>query len=248
MDLSATEVRTLIQAKRVLPFYCKDCLQIVKEITELKVQLMNIRKDVDVLKENENQRKQSYAEVLRVKTEAQEIKGGLHKLQEKVEKIDHSEKPITVEPNIVEELCEREKRASNILFFGVPETHTQNREEKTKQENKKVAELLKQIDESIAVEEISTFRLGKPENNKLRPIKVVLPDKKIAKDILRQRNKLNVGGVYIKGDLTVMQRSYLRDVLAELKRRTEAGEANLKIRYYNSIPKIVKVNGQQPKN
>lgn len=45
--------------------------------------------------------------------------------------------------------------------------------------------------------------------------------------------------------MTVKQRQFLKEVIVELNKRTEGGEQNLKIRYYNSIPKIAKVKDQE---
>lgn len=267
-EFSATEVRTLVQVKRVLPYFCEDCLVIVKQmpllktkITELqsdvealkeqdttrnqsyadvlKTQLTELQRDVKVLKEQDKTRNQSYADVLKMTNDTIELKGGLDKLEEKVEKINQTESKSNTELSIIEELCEREKRATNILLFGVPESENQNTETRNQEEQNKVTRLLEKINQN-ATTEIKLFRLGKPEAGKIRPIKIIFPEKQIAKEILKHKKKLDNNGIYIKGDLTIMQRKFLKDVVAELKSRTDNGEQNLKIIYHNSIPKIVK--------
>ena len=46
--------------------------------------------------------------------------------------------------------------------------------------------------------------------------------------------------MYIKYDQTSMQRSYLKNLLQDLQKGTDNGETDLKIKYFNGTPKIVK--------
>lgn len=248
-NLSATEIRTLMQTtKRILPFLCDECLNVIKEVPLLKLQVLRLKTEVQELKENSVKATQSYADVLKFKGEAKALKGDLDKLEQRVESIGTQEGSGTIEPTI-KELGEREKRASNIIVFGFPETNGCSLDERNTEERKEVAALLNSVDDRIQADEVRIYRLGKPQDGKVRPIKVVFKDRETAVQVLKQKKKLDSSrGIYIKSDLTVIQRNYLRNLVSELRRRTENGEQNLKIRYFNSVPRIVKSKEQVPKN
>lgn len=89
-------------------------------------------------------------------------------------------------------------------------------------------------------------RLGIFNPSRARPIKVCLNDEKIVYNYLRKsnilRNTRTLKNIYISSDRTPRQREQYRNVKNELRRRQEAGETNIKIKYVKSVPKIVTLN------
>ena len=138
------------------------------------------------------------------------------------------------------EMKERERRAGNILFFGVEESKKTNPEEKVKDEKDMVSTLFTQMNLSLPPT-AKIFRLGRETPDKKRPIKVVLASSHEAWKALKNKKILeqNAHGVYIKADQTETQRKYLKQVIAELENQKKAGRQNIIIKYINGIPKII---------
>lgn len=262
--ISSSEIRAFTSQSRVLSYYCGDCLgtirkaipnlpKIIDEIPNLEKQVIDIRDQLKEVKDSIAATTKSYADVLQIQKDAAELKGNIVKLEDKVESIK-IQKPSTLSHNetvgpAFEEMMEREKRSTNILLFGLKESDKPNKEERIKSENIIVKDVLKQINVEVSDSEFKIHRLGKHDPEKVRPIKVIFSTKTLAIEALRKKHKLdNTSGMYIKSDQTHLQRKFLASLVAELKRRNEEGETDIKIKYINSIPKIIKVKEQQPKN
>ena len=142
------------------------------------------------------------------------------------------------------EMQEREVRASNALIFGAKEASANNIEDRKSHDTEIVKDILNLVGVGLngeTIDKLKIIRVGKSEPNKQRPIKVIFPTKEDARKLLINKNKLNPdSGMYIKYDQTSMQRSYLKNLLQDLQKRTDNGETDLKIKYFNGTPKIVK--------
>lgn len=221
---------------------------------ETEGQMVAMKKDIEVLK-NDKTQNPSYAEVLGNFTKETEC------LKEKIEKIEHGgtvssqvlslPKP-ALEPTIAE-IQERERRAHNVLIFGLKETDKLPREERLKSELAEVKKFLQGVNNGVDLSEIKHFRIGRYDPGKIRPVKVVFRSRVQAYEVLKFKNKNEDSSVYIKYDQTSSQREYLRLVLRELEDRKSKGEGDLRIRYVNNLPKIIKNKGPksnavEPKN
>lgn len=111
----------------------------------------------------------------------------MNKLETKVNNLSQVEDKANIELNIIEELSEREKRATNVILFGVPEGD--NKELCNQRENEKVVNLLQKMNQNILTNEIKLHRLGKPEMGKIRSIKIMLKDKHVAREVLRKKER-----------------------------------------------------------
>lgn len=227
-------------------------MQALRELPLLKVQMMELQSDVKALKENTQDTKQSYADVLKIRSESESLKGNLNELVKKVEEISSHDNPVlkknTIEPAI-EEIKEREKRSTNVVIFGVPEPVVEDREQRVQREMSAVRALLEKAGDDIRTDDIKIHRVGKYNKDKVRPVKIILPSRELALRVLKQRQKINTdGGIYVKSDQTPLQRQHMKALLRELEERTKNGKEKLKIKYVNSIPRIVSVREQTPKN
>lgn len=245
--LSSTEVRFVAMASRGVPYLCKDCIGSLKLVSTLKTKIDELEHEIQELKIAAESSKSSYADILKKNTaQSEEIKGNMKNLEERVESVTKPgthpsvEGALPLEP-AVQELQERERRAANILLFGVKESSAATREARIEQESKTVEGILQKIDADVA-KEVKVTRLGRYDEQKVRPIKVTFPTKSDALSVLKKKSKLgDEGSVYIKSDQTVCQRKYLKTVIAELENRTKQGEQDLKIRYISNVPRIVKL-------
>ncbi|CAG9771642.1 unnamed protein product [Ceutorhynchus assimilis] len=229
-----------------LPLLKVEVKESIKEVPLLKDEFKKLQSEVNEIKENLNKAKSTYAEVTKIINEAELIRTSVNKLEKKVEDFKSQDKENLVPA--IDEISERAKRSLNIIVFGVPEIKNLNKEERNIKEKEGAVSILNSLDESVPTENIKLYRLGGYDLNKVRPIKVMFETKEDALKILKSKSKLDESkGIYIKGDLTLLQQKYLKEVVAELKARKESGESNLKIKYHNSIPKIIKIK-QGPKN
>ncbi|CAG9764066.1 unnamed protein product [Ceutorhynchus assimilis] len=144
-----------------------------------------------------------------------------------------------VEPGIYE-LQKRERGKVNVFIFALNETEADTREGRMEKEIKAVRDLRKSVNPNTPLADINTLRLGQFTPGKVRPVKVIFNTEVDALSILRFKSKLDRTGKYLKYDQTKAQRAYLGKVIRELEERTANGEINIKIKYHNGTPKIVK--------
>ena len=144
----------------------------------------------------------------------------------------------------VSEMTERERRRLNVIIQNVPESTKEEKEEKQKDDAARVLEMFKNV-EDVKQEEISDpVRLPSKSDDRPRVIKVSFKSETTKQKILRNYfQTLNKKGtnpkecIYINNDLTPIQRKEEKTLRDDLKRRREAGEANLVIRNGKIITK-----------
>lgn len=149
--------------------------------------------------------------------------------------------PSTPDTNaIMEEILERERRINNVILVGVKECDSDNGNARKTHDELSVTKLLCNIagkaDYSDKV--VTVQRLGRREDGKTRPVKVVLSSRQDAVWILKNKSKAE-REVRIYDDKTPKQREELQQLREVLRVRTETGETNLTIRYVRGVPKIV---------
>ncbi|CAG9768557.1 unnamed protein product [Ceutorhynchus assimilis] len=98
------------------------------------------------------------------------LQENINKLEQKVENIRPVKEANTNILPTLEELSERERRATNILIFGLEETEV-NADQKSEVDVTKVKSILNSINNSVPTGSIKTFRLGRAEANRIRPVK-----------------------------------------------------------------------------
>ena len=85
-------------------------------------------------------------------------------------------------------------------------------------------------------------RFGKARLNSPKPLKIFFNNKRDFQIVLRNKTKLaNEFGLIVKNDLSPGQIEYAKNLYSELNKRVKNGEKNLKMYYYNGVPKIVDV-------
>lgn len=170
-------------------------------------------------------------------------------------RISELEKKIDTSPNLpnvnVEEITmeavERINRSKNIIVKGIPEQVGDNNQRKAA-DHKVIADLVDVIIPRNEITPVEVIRLGKPDANKPRLIKVILPKPDDCKNILRNKHKLNNmahKNIKITDDKTPNQLKHLNNLREELKNRISAGEINLTIKYIKGIP-VIKSWSQSP--
>ena len=133
---------------------------------------------------------------------------------------------------MMQEMDQRMFRNANIMIFGLPESSDGTIEERKDRDSSSVESLLNKMD----VEDCSivTRRIGKPRNDKPRPLRVTGLTLSKKYEILRKARSLKgqeeFKGVFFNPDLTPRQQREAKLLRAELKQRRENGEQDLIIR------------------
>lgn len=229
--------------------------QVKKEVQQLNEFKEQVKNEFQEIREHiqTNTTGRTYATVV---AETQSLKEQITQLKEKVE-INHKasnaprqEKEINMIEPAIQELQDREKRARNVLVFGVPEApNVRSKDEEDTISKERAVKFLKKLKADLSTDTIKAYRLGYPSENKIRPIRVILPTRMEASEILHLKNQLKDDSVYLKYDQTETQRTYLKNTLKELERRTNSGENDLIIKYVKGKPTITKIAAnRQPKN
>lgn len=140
---------------------------------------------------------------------------------------------------IINEISDRQKREKNLIIYKLKEedgTPT----EKRAADLLTVKEIIKTISPDIHVDSIKTYRLGKSNNNKHAPVKVILSSRDDVLSILKNKKKLKDSNykVNISTDQTKMQQEYFNKLNNQLSERKQNGESGLYIRYINGVPTI----------
>lgn len=146
--------------------------------------------------------------------------------------------------DIILEFDERQRRASNVMLFGVPEDQSLNTVERKQADTDYVTRLFSHVGINPDVSDVS--RVGTVAAGKRRPVRVVLRKKEMVRDVLNRAKRLRQSqdykNVYISSDQTPRQQKLYRKVKNQLTERIAGGEQNLKIRYVSGRPTIVNLN------
>jgi hypothetical protein len=145
----------------------------------------------------------------------------------------------------ISELEERKEKSKNIILFNIPESTASTQSQKLKDDVELVTTALQRF-EAVRADKVAVSRLGKEMVDKTRPVKVVFSDREEARVVLRN-NRLLGDGVRARADMTLKQREQLRTLWKEIEDRREKGEEDLTVRFFESVPRIVKTQKNFPK-
>lgn len=140
--------------------------------------------------------------------------------------------PNTPNEELINEIHDRQKRINNIILFNVEH----------KGSDKEDVKSLFSIIAGKTVEVTKVERIGKPNKNNRRALKVGLSDAKDTYMLTKNRHKLKNTKVYLNLDLTKQQRELESAVKSNLLKKIENGEKDLCIRYVHGVPTICQKN------
>lgn len=212
--LNQSELKVMnLRSKRNLKFYCEECLlgvrlvpQLIKKIDDLQVELEDLKTQVKSM--------QAAAPNCNVSPNTQKL---------------------VPEEDIMNEMCERQKRLCNVMIFNMPE---KGNEELDKEETRILIEQITKEDLPI----VNCLRVGKKNKNGYRALKIVLSNAENATKIIKSdKSAIKGKKVFITVDLTAKQRANLQELRQEVERRSQKGE-DVIIKYTNGVPRIVTKN------
>lgn len=144
---------------------------------------------------------------------------------------------------VLEETADRTRRAHNVLLHGVPESNSKIAASRIKHDNDLATNMIEMFLQSAGPHPFKTLRLGGVSSKKPRPLKIIFEKVADVADLIKNFSKevlsQSLANVNISRDRTPIERKFLNDLRAELKKRVDAGERSLTIRYRNGVPRIV---------
>lgn len=167
-------------------------------------------------------------------------------LEEKVGALCASETSCDPE-EIIAEMNDRSRRSKNVMLFNLSETLEGNVDSRRKHDrtilNKLVTSYIPNIDFNV----VKILRVGKPQSNKKRPVKLIFESDSDAKAFLKSfstdsatRIDQCFSNVRAFRDRTPREMDHINSLRSDLNRRVSAGEKDLTIKFINNVPKIVK--------
>lgn len=230
-NISASEIRVVLMVSRIMPFVCQSC-------RDNLFNLPNIVKRIDDLEATvHTQGSETIARAVALEQRVVKLEQSLGDLSKVSTALPTPASSINIvdEADIISEVLGRQRRATNVMIFNC-EVH--NGQAEAAQVGKFFTEICGQ-----PVDINSVSKIGKPNRNGHKALKVVLNSVADVNLVLRNRAKaVNTKKIFIEADLTPKQRSSLNEVRSELKRRKENGEENLSLKYVDGIPRIVAKN------
>lgn len=150
---------------------------------------------------------------------------------------------------IISEINERSRRASNVMLFNLKESASRDIKAKQDHDMRLVTKIITTMNAHIDIAGIKTLRVGRSVKDKVRPLKLVLKSSDEAKQFLRNFSKDEVGkadpslmGISVSSDKTLKERQFLNKLREELGSRVDKGERDLTIKYLSGVPSIVKAD------
>lgn len=218
VGVTRTEAQCLRNKNRKVTFYCPSC-------SDFKLQLQNLHnltKTVDSLQKE------------------------VERLRERTGDERHARcVDACAAEDIIREVAERDARKNNLIIFNVHELDSGTKADQVTADVAIVGEIFDALNVSLPVPKPN--RLGRFDPSKAdrkRPIKITLPDVgDVTKALKNSRNLREVDKLRafsLSKDRTPFQVGLYRRVREELLDRRAAGERDIRIRYVNDVPKIVK--------
>lgn len=148
--------------------------------------------------------------------------------------------------DVLTEFEDRNSRASNLIIYGLPESLNNDVNDRKQDDETRCKELLGSVVDNNLFSFASCHRLGKVNAGGVRPIKLCFESRDVVNRILRMYRPLN--NVYMNRDLTARQRDINYRIRQEYQRRVKDGETDIKLKYRNGIPSIVRMPSTTSKN
>nr|CAH7735247.1 unnamed protein product [Callosobruchus chinensis] len=213
VDITANEIR-ILNANKGYDWTCVDCRATGKDLNELKALIMKLQEDIKQLKTDRDR--------------------------------SLGTSPVDFE-EVVTEINERQKRKSNIIIFNLEEqAQSKPPAERAELDKTAVNNILRFVVPNFNLRNMKPVRLGLFSTTKKKPVKLVLENSDQVRNMVINGKKLKDSNTYrniiIAPDRTKRQLDYFKSVKQELLQRMNAGETNIRIKFFNDVPKIVSSN------
>ena len=242
---------------RCLKYVCSNCSGLTTDMSEMLTNsnlsvhwfctqckdpaLKAVRTDIEIeekckaycLKFKEEMQREISDEVNKVRKEVNKLNNKIEDMQKNKKEDDSRSIPSMTTSESFKELEDRAKRKTNLIVMNIPESDSEDIQEKKDHDLAEIKKVFNVMDcKDIAAEIKQVTRLGKQqtsgENKYPRLLKVVLTNEENQKEVIRKskclKSKEGYERVYINRDLTPLELREQKVLREELKKkRNEAG-------------------------
>ncbi|MEW8545300.1 MAG: hypothetical protein AB2693_17395, partial [Candidatus Thiodiazotropha sp.] len=199
---------------------CKCCNSTFPSLENISVVLQNMQSKYDDRMTGIEKRMDAFEENIhkRIKDNVYDMKDEIvSSIREDVDRLVDSRN---------KELEERKRRELNITLFNLPEHSNSNGNDNKREDERDFTKISSELGlDNVNI--VTSFRLGRKQVNKIRPLKVILAEKAHRKFLLDNAkfisSKVNISfrNVIISKDLTQQQRDDRRKMIASRKQAKE---------------------------
>ncbi|KAG8268582.1 hypothetical protein J6590_023963 [Homalodisca vitripennis] len=122
-------------------------------------------------------------------------------IEEKINGIGDREFKEIIPEDIISELNDRTRRARNVLVYNIPENRSTNNRARISHDKSLMVKLIQVVSLDIGTNDIKVLRLGKPNKDKQRPIKLIFHEEAEA----RRFNELFSKDLVAEADVVLFQ-------------------------------------------
>lgn len=186
---------------------------------------------------------EKYEEQVRVN---QSFEAEIKKLKQSIEELEEKRperecvNPVT---ETLQEINDREYKKKNLVVFGIQELDSDEAEERRCHDANFLCKMFEDVPVGFSTEKLRVVRIGKRQQGKKRPVKLLLSSEKEVRKVLAKAKDIKKKPEYNKlgfaSDKTRQQLLEYKAVKEDLKRRLDEGEEDLEIKYVKGEPKIV---------
>lgn len=246
VGLSTDDIRVTRNKSRNIKIICNSCNRFMGGLGEIKALMRTIQDDLKSrFSKLEEKLTQSF------QTDINSVKTSISQLQADVTNLKSTSPQPSFQDNsfddMLNEFTERQKRKNNIVVFGMTEAAELQKEERVELDKARISEILEFSNITRPDHEnLKVIRLGRFTPNKSRPIKVILDNEELVKQIIRKAKDMRrhdqFKGIFVSYDKTPRQMDQYQQVKRNLNERLSNGETNLRIMYVNGNPIIKSLN------
>lgn len=215
-DLTSSEFRVIeLKTKRSLKYFCVSCQEGLRLIPVLQKRIGTLEQRLV------NLEKVMHAGFEELKSISKQT----------VPAPDRSD-VVSPGDEMMREVVDRQRRMNNIMIFNL-----------SLKPDESDASLVSSVMSEVLGHQVAVSgacRVGKPNRNGHKPVRVTLSSGVDVGSALKNRGKFATAKqIYVEADLTPVQMERLQGVRNELNRRRADGEEGLVIRWQSGVPSIV---------
>lgn len=207
--------------------------------SKMEFTLADVMEKLENMELKQNDLLQMYNNQLKIN---QKLRDDIDLLKQKIDELSNTV-PYPSENNqldAIREISERETKKNNLMIFGCEE----NNSDETDMNN--VKNVIKSVCPEINTDDLKVKRIGKKNDEKIRPLKVTLRSHIEVRNLFFKAKELVKVPKYkhlaLGFDKTARQIAEYKSLKNEMQERIKNGENNLRIKYFHDVPKIIKIS------
>ena len=244
-EITASEEKVIIlKTTPKLLHRCSECTINNKATTGLTEMMSKFNDAVVQLNSATENLNKFTSELKNIKDEQNNILSKLPIIEDRLTVLENKpSSSSTCVQEVIAEINLQKIKEKNVMIFNL---HDHNDIQKDLEYIKKFL-----TNYNVNIKNLTIKRIGIFSKDKKRPIKLFFKTRYEAFNLLKKSKIIATNTkhkIFITNDKTIAQQQYEKEIRSQLKQRIDNGENNLKIKYINSIPKIIEINYEDSDN